>query len=93
MDERDVAFFVLLYPPNGQIGISSDVLREVYGLTRAQADVARSLFGGLSAEQTARSLGLSLNTVRSHLKQIFTRCDVSSQAELLHLLALGPHEL
>jgi DNA-binding CsgD family transcriptional regulator len=93
IDERDVAFFVLLYPPNGQIGISSDVLREVYGLTRAQADVARSLFGGLSAEQTARALGLSVNTVRSHLKQIFTRCEVSSQAELMHLLALGPHEL
>jgi len=65
----------------------------VYGLTPAQAAVARSLFAGHSVEQTAQALDLSLNTVRTHLKQIFTKCEVNSQAELLHLLAMGPHEL
>lgn len=91
--ERKVAFLVLLYAPNGLQGISIDVLRQVYGLTPAQAEVARSLFAGHSVEETARALDLSLNTVRTHLKQIFTKCGVNSQAELLHLLALGPHEL
>jgi DNA-binding CsgD family transcriptional regulator len=92
-DERKVAFFVLVYAPNGQKGISIEVLREVYGLTPAQAQVARSLFAGRSVDETARALDLSLNTVRTHLKQIFTKCEVNSQAELLHLLAVGPHEL
>jgi DNA-binding CsgD family transcriptional regulator len=92
-DERKVAFFALLYAPNGLQGISIEVLRQVYGLTPAQASVARSLFAGRSVEETAQSLGLSRNTVRTHLKQIFTRCEVNSQAELLHLLALGPQEL
>lgn len=56
-DERNVAFFALLYAPNGLQGISIDVLRQVYGLTPAQATVARSLFAGRSVEETAQALG------------------------------------
>jgi DNA-binding CsgD family transcriptional regulator len=92
-DERKVAFFALLFAPNGLNGISFEVLRQVYGLTPAQSAVARSLFAGRSVEETANELDLSLNTVRSHLKQIFTKCEVNSQGELLRLLAMGPHEL
>lgn len=92
-DERDVAFVALIYAPDEQREISTDVLRELYGLTPAQAQVARSLFSGRSVEESAAALNLSLNTVRTHLKQIFTRCEVQSQAELLHLLAQGPQHL
>jgi DNA-binding CsgD family transcriptional regulator len=62
-----------------------------YGLTPAQADVARNLYAGLSVERTAAELDLSPNTVRSNLKQIFSKCDVQSQAELMHTFAVGPH--
>ena len=92
-DERDVAFVALIYAPDEQRDISTDVLRELYALTPAQAQVARSLFAGRSVEESAAALNLSLNTVRTHLKQIFTRCEVQSQAELLHLLAQGPQHL
>lgn len=92
-DERQVSFFVLIYGPREWRDISIDVLVEVYGLTRAQAEVARNLFAGQSVEETAAALKLSLNTVRTHLKHIFSRCEVRSQRELLHLLATGPQEL
>jgi DNA-binding CsgD family transcriptional regulator len=92
-DERDVGFVALIYAPDEQRDISTDVLRELYALTPAQAQVARSLFAGRSVEESAAALKLSLNTVRTHLKQIFTRCEVQSQAELLHLLAQGPQHL
>jgi DNA-binding CsgD family transcriptional regulator len=91
--ERQVSFVGLIYGPREWRDISIDVLCEVYGLTRAQAEVARSLFAGQSVEETAAALEVSLNTVRTHLKQIFTRCEVRSQRELLHLLATGPQEL
>jgi DNA-binding CsgD family transcriptional regulator len=55
--------------------------------------VARRLFAGRSVEQTAAALRLSPNTVRTHLKQIFTKCEVQSQAELMHLLTQGPRSL
>jgi len=92
-DGTDVKFVVLIYAPEEQREISVDVLGQLYGLTRAQADVARKLYAGYSVEQTADALDLSLNTVRTHLKQIFSKCEVQSQAELLHTLAVGPHSL
>ena len=89
-DAQSVAFLALIYAPAEQRDITNEVLLEIYGLTRAQADVARQLYAGLSVEETATRLQLSLNTVRTHLKQIFSKCEVQSQAELLHALALGP---
>ena len=87
---HSVAYIVVIYAPAEQRVITHEVLLEIYGLTRAQADVARQLYAGRSVEETAAELKLSLNTVRTHLKQIFSKCNVQSQAELLHTLALGP---
>jgi DNA-binding CsgD family transcriptional regulator len=92
-DGHDVKFVALIYAPDEQREISADVLGQLYGLTRAQSDVARKLYAGYSVEETADELDLSLNTVRTHLKQIFSKCEVQSQAELLHTLAVGPHSL
>lgn len=90
--DRPARFVMLMFLPNGRREISPAVLRDLFGLTRAQAAVACSLYEGRSVEATAAKLGLSLNTVRSHLKQVFSKCEVQSQAELLHLLASGPHD-
>jgi DNA-binding CsgD family transcriptional regulator len=92
-NQRNVAACVFIYATDGRRDISADVLHELYGLTRAQAAVARRLFSGRTIEQTAVALRLSPNTVRSHLKQIFTKCEVQSQAELMHLLTQGPRSL
>jgi DNA-binding NarL/FixJ family response regulator len=92
-DERGAALVILIFGPLGRRYIAPEVLTQVYGLTRAQAEVARGLFAGLSVEQVAAVLELSLNTVRTHLKHIFTKCDVQSQGELLQLLASGPQDL
>ena len=89
-EAHHVAFLAVIYAPAEQRDITTEVLLEIYGLTRAQADVARQLYAGLSVEETATQLRLSLNTVRTHLKQIFSKCEVQSQAELMHTLALGP---
>lgn len=92
-NQRNVAASVFIYATDGRREISAELLRELYGLTRAQAAVARRLFAGRSVEQVASGLRLSTNTVRTHLKQIFTKCEVQSQAELMHLLTQGPRSL
>ncbi len=89
---RGVRYVALIYA-QGSRGLSGGVLAELYGLTRAQAAVARKLYAGCTVEETAAQLKLSLNTVRTHLKQIFSKCEVQSQAELHHLLATGPQVL
>jgi DNA-binding CsgD family transcriptional regulator len=90
---RDVRFVALVYASDGARNISAELLAQLYGLTRAQANVARKLYEGYSVEETATLLKLSLNTVRTHLKQIFSKCEVQSQAELLRTLATGPQTL
>lgn len=92
-DSRGAALVVLIFGPLERGFISVDVLQQVYGLTKSQAEVARSLFSGLTVERTASVLKLSLNTVRTHLKHIFSKCEVQSQGELLRLLASGPQDL
>jgi DNA-binding CsgD family transcriptional regulator len=90
---REVSFLVVIYCPDAAREIDCDVLMRLYGLTRAQADVARALYAGHTVDQTATRLALSRNTVRTHLKQIFSKCEVRSQAELRHVLARGPRSL
>jgi DNA-binding CsgD family transcriptional regulator len=90
---QGVKFVALVYASEGSRSISPDLLVDLYGLTRAQANVARRLYAGSSVEETAAQLKLSPNTVRTHLKQIFSKCEVQSQAELLLLLATGPQSL
>ena len=89
----DIAVLVTIFDTHSKHVISHQLLRDLYGLTPAQAAVTAYLFEGHSVEQTAQKLGVSVNTVRSHLKCTFAKCDVHSQAELLHLLDLGPHSL
>ena len=83
-------FVVFVYPGSGAARISRDLLKQLYSFTRAEADVAAELFAGQPVEQIARTLHVSPNTVRTHLKRIFCKCEVQSQAELMHVLSLGP---
>lgn len=69
--------------------ICTDRVRELYGLTRTQVAVVQALVADPGLGPVARALGLSQHTVRAHLKQIFAKCGVHSQSELLQRLALG----
>jgi DNA-binding CsgD family transcriptional regulator len=54
-------------------------------LTGRERDVVHLLLQGNSAKAIARSLGISPDTARNHLKRIYPKLDVSSQAELFAL--------
>jgi DNA-binding NarL/FixJ family response regulator len=64
--------------------------QQLYALTPMQADIAAALFAGFTVEQLTQRLRISQNTVRTHLKGVFKKCAVRSQAQLMRLLALGP---
>lgn len=63
------------------------VFARQYELTAAQAKVSALVFAGQSLAMVSRSLNLSENTVRSHLKQIFQKTETHGQMELVHLHA------
>ncbi|MFN0304130.1 MAG: helix-turn-helix transcriptional regulator [Burkholderiales bacterium] len=62
-------------------------LAQQFELTPAQAKVSALMFTGQPLMTVARSLNVSENTIRSHLKQIFQKTNTHGQMELVHLHA------
>jgi len=67
--------------------LSEHRLREVFGLSRAEARVAAAIFEGATPREAAEQLGVSFYTVRGHLVRIFEKTGTGRQAELTRLLA------
>ncbi len=55
--------------------------RNTYALTNREKDILQSLTDGNSYKMIANNLGISLGTVTSHIKNIYEKLDVHSQAE------------
>ncbi|HDO52946.1 MAG TPA: helix-turn-helix transcriptional regulator [Rhizobiales bacterium] len=62
------------------------MLREMFGLTRAEASLARAMQGGVSPAGYAHAHKLSLNTVYTHLRRIREKTRCKRQAELIRKL-------
>lgn len=56
------------------------------GLSRAEFRVCLLLSRGLSVKAVSEELGLSENTVRSHLRSIYGKTETSSLSELIYLI-------
>lgn len=61
-------------------------LREIFGLTPAEARLALALFEGLTPAEAAADFGLSIFTVRVQLARIFEKTGVSRQSGLMRLM-------
>ncbi len=70
--------------------VSAESLSALYGLTSSEARVAASTIAARSVNDLADRLCLSRNTVKSHLKRVFRKCEVYSFAQLAALVATGP---
>ncbi len=68
------------------VGGSTRLLQEQHGLTRAEARVATRLAAGKTVADIAAELGVSVETVRTHLKRAYHKTGVRRQAELVRLV-------
>lgn len=64
-----------------------EMLRQVFGLTVAECDIARGIIGGLSIEQIAIQRGRSEQTVKTQSKSILRKLELRTQAELIRMIA------
>jgi len=71
--------------PERDIHVPETVLRKLWSLTAREAQVARLTVNGASRAEVARSLGLSDNAVRFHLKNIYRKTNTGGQAALVAL--------
>lgn len=81
----DIFFYVLLHAANAPPDAVVSVARR-HALTPAETRLAERLAAGVPLGEAADLLGVSINTVRSQLQQIFQKTGVSRQAALVRLL-------
>ena len=65
------------------------LLMRAWSLTPREREVARLVIDGLSSQDIARALFISVHTVRDHLKSIFGKTGVSRRQDLVTALAGG----
>ncbi len=80
---------ITIRDPARAIVLRRETLQMVYGLTSAESEVAIAVFQGLDPKDIARDRGVSPQTIRSQIKTIYQKTDVSSRSQLaLKLSAL-----
>lgn len=84
---------VFITDPDQEVAAEAQDLASLYGLTPAEARLAARLARGMSPAQAAGALGLTVNTVRTHLKRIFSKTETRRQSDLVRLLLTGPAPL
>jgi DNA-binding CsgD family transcriptional regulator len=80
---------IFLSRPEQEREPNREILRRLYGLTPAEANVGSLLIAGSSLEDAARELGVSITTARTHLRQLFNKTGTNRQAELVQRLLVG----
>jgi DNA-binding CsgD family transcriptional regulator/PAS domain-containing protein len=65
---------------------STTLLRQVFGLTSAEAQIAVGLTSGMSLSEAAENCGVTRETAKTHLKAIFFKTDTNRQSALVGLI-------
>jgi DNA-binding CsgD family transcriptional regulator len=80
------AAIVFVRDPLAHGTAAAGTLRELFGLTEAEAALAQALQSGVTLTDYARRRELSLNTVYTHLRHLREKTGCSRMAELIHKL-------
>ena len=87
---KDAAVLLFAIDPANRRSIPLGQIMDAYGLTHAEARVALAASSGNTIHETAQSLSLSPNTIKTHLRRVFAKTATGRQAELAGLItAIG----
>jgi len=88
-EDKPVAI-VFVGDPDRPMEMDPAQICQLYGLSRAEGRVVALLASGQRLDLVAENLGVTYDTVRKHLKQVFGKTGTDRQAELVRLLVTGP---
>lgn len=83
---------LIVFNPSKPPSARYSVLKDIYGLTRAEARVANWLTTNADPNHAIASLGITQHTLKSHIKAIFRKMDVHRQSDIVRIvvgLSLG----
>ena len=81
------ALALFLARPGNELVLEPDTIRELLGVTPAEAKLCAVLAQGHSLVAAARRLGVAHNTAKAQLRSIFAKTQVHRQAQLVNLLS------
>lgn len=81
---------VLIADPAATPQVSEEQLRELYGLTEREAQIALLLASGETVGDAATTLGIAEKTARVHLQGLFRKSGTRRQVDLIRLLLASP---
>jgi DNA-binding CsgD family transcriptional regulator/PAS domain-containing protein len=87
------AAIVFISDPAQQQSISPEILGVLYGLTQAEARLAKELALGKTLDEISDLYHLSKHTLRAQLKSIFSKTGLKRQPDLVRLILGGPASL
>jgi DNA-binding CsgD family transcriptional regulator len=64
----------------------------VYRLSKSEQRVAQLVARGMRNHEVAKEMGLSVNTVRAHLREIFSKLGINHRGQLVDRMIPAPHE-
>jgi DNA-binding CsgD family transcriptional regulator len=86
LPEPRPAAIVFMADPEQRHRPPASHLREIYGLTAAEAAVAGSIAQGQGVKDAAKALGIAPSTLRWHRQRVFEKTGTARQTELARLV-------
>ncbi|WP_220718411.1 alpha/beta fold hydrolase [Agarivorans litoreus] len=88
--ERNASVVVFISPSRPDVELDLAAFADGYNLTPKEARIVNYIAQGMSPPDIADKIFVSYNTVRTQLKSVFKKTNVSSQSELASLVLTGP---
>lgn len=83
-------WLLFIFDPEAQIHAEPDSVRQDLGISAREAELASLLAAGRTLELAAVQLGISFETARAHLRSIFGKTNLHTQADLIRRILSGP---
>jgi DNA-binding CsgD family transcriptional regulator len=81
---------MFIFDPEQAHDITADLVRKLFKLSPAEAQLAVSLCAGRTLEEIAAERGRALSTVRSQVRSLFDKTGTNRQTDLVSLLLASP---
>jgi len=89
--QNSLGVLCFVHDPDEKHSVSCTALQTLFGLSPREAQICQLLSSGMSVNDIAEYLTLSVHTIRGVIKkQIFNKCNCRSQTELISLILSSP---
>ncbi|MGE5493854.1 MAG: helix-turn-helix transcriptional regulator [Burkholderiales bacterium] len=81
------AYFFRSYDTDANISWDKQKLKDKYTLSEREIEVTELLIKGMTNKEIGESLHISINTVKTHIKNIYGKLGISNRLQLINILS------